>query len=97
MINNIEINDNNSIYSKNEYVKIDGYGKEITVSDISLIRKDFKDISPQNNVNTYNNSIKQKKNQQSFKEIYTQKYVGNDYLAEAVIIGDKPYFAVFRY
>ena len=32
--------------------------------------------------------------EESPHEIYSQKYVGNDYLAEAILIGNKPYFAV---
>ncbi|MDR4510996.1 MAG: hypothetical protein MRJ93_04745 [Nitrososphaeraceae archaeon] len=40
-------------------------------------------------------SSKQQQNdkEESQKEVYSQKYSGNDYLAEAVLIGNKPYFA----
>ena len=44
-----------------------------------------------------NNNKEEKKTttkEESPHEIYSQKYVGNDYLAEAVLIGTKPYFAV---
>ena len=46
------------------------------------------------NYNSNKNPKEQSTKEESPHEIYSQKYVGNDYLAEAVLIGNKPYFAV---
>jgi hypothetical protein len=40
------------------------------------------------------NTKDSKEKHDSLKEVYSQKYVGTDYLADAVLIGNKPYFAV---
>jgi hypothetical protein len=48
----------------------------------------------QNNDNLVDGNKKNPKEEGSQHEIYSQKYVGKDYLAEAVLIGNKPYFAV---
>jgi hypothetical protein len=47
-----------------------------------------------NNSNKTNPKEESTKEESSVKEIFSQKYAGNDYLAEAVLIGNKPYFAV---
>ena len=46
------------------------------------------------NYNSIKNTKEQSTKEESVKIIYSQKYVGNDYLAEAVLIGKKPNFAV---
>lgn len=57
---------------------------------------EFVDYHTNNNVinNGKANKKESKEKQESLKEIFSQKYKGHDYLAEAVIIGSKPYFAV---
>ena len=45
-------------------------------------------------VNGNKNNKNSKEKEGSQHEIYSQKYVGKDYLAEAVLIGNKTYFAV---
>ena len=46
------------------------------------------------NYNSNKNPKEQSTKEESPHEIYSQKFVGNDYLAEAVLIGNKPYFAL---
>jgi hypothetical protein len=81
-ISNFENNDS-SIYSDEEYEQL-GYGKAI--------------FEPHNDSFKHSNgkaNIKDsEKKQDSPKEVYTQKYVSKDCLAEAVLICNKPYFAV---
>jgi len=50
--------------------------------------------TPYNNSNKKNPKEQSTKEESSVKEIFSQKYAGNDYLAEAVLIGNKPYFAI---
>src|SRR5918993_803016 len=47
-----------------------------------------------NNSNKINPKEQSTKEESSVKEIFSQKYADNDYLAEAILIGNKPYFAV---
>jgi hypothetical protein len=47
-----------------------------------------------NNSNKTNPKEQSTKEESSVKEIFSQKYADNDYLAEAILIGNKPYFAV---
>src|SRR5215216_137030 len=60
----------------------------------------IQDYSSKNSNNIINGNAKtnsnhsKKEKQESPKEVYSQKYIGNDYLAEAVLIGNKPCFAV---
>jgi hypothetical protein len=49
---------------------------------------------PYNNSNKTNPKEESPKEESSVKEIFSQKYADNDYLAEAILIGNKPYFAV---
>jgi hypothetical protein len=47
-----------------------------------------------NNSNKTNPKEQSTKEESSVKEIFSQKYADNDYLAEAILIGNKPYFTV---
>lgn len=51
-------------------------------------------INGNTKTNSSNHSQKREKQESQQKEVYSQKYVGNNYLAEAVLIGNTPYFAV---
>ncbi len=56
---------------------------------------EFEDYSKKHNCNgKTNKKSSSKAEQESLKEVFSQKYVGHDYLADAVMIGFKPYFAI---
>ena len=89
-INNSEIEDNEEI-SKERLRELDEeHEQEIkNLYDKGVII----DYRSNNNDNGKANKAPKEK-QESVKEVFSQKFVGYDYLAEAVIVGFKPYFAL---
>jgi len=89
-INNSEIEDNEEI-SKERLRELD----EEHEQEIKNLYDKVEIIDYQSNIYDNDKANKAPKDkQESLKEVFSQKYVGHDYLADAVIVGFKPYFAV---
>ena len=89
-INNSEIEDNEET-SKERLRELD----EEHEQEIKNLYDKGEIIDYQSNNNDNGKANKAPKDkQESLKEVFTQKYVGHDYLVEVVIVGFKPYFAV---